>query len=137
MILAQTQPTDSSQFPQVSSSGVQTLPQVNPDGSVTVPTTTIPAPAVDTAVSVVGWTFFALWMTSGAVSAYHGYKRNHDSVGWGLGWGLMGLMFPILAPVTAIAEGYALPLEEGPQKYGKRVFAGPKRRRRIYRRRAA
>lgn len=39
------------------------------------------------------------------VSGYHGYKRN-NSTGWAFWWGFMGLMFPVLTPVVAIAQGY-------------------------------
>ena len=39
------------------------------------------------------------------VSAYHGYKRN-KSTGWGVWWGFMGLLFPVITPVVAIAQGY-------------------------------
>lgn len=39
------------------------------------------------------------------VSAYHGYKRN-KSTGWGVWWGFMGLLFPVVTPVVAIAQGY-------------------------------
>jgi hypothetical protein len=45
---------------------------------------------------------------SGAVSAYHGYKRN-NSVGWGIGWFILGSIFPVLTPVIAFAQGYAKP----------------------------
>jgi hypothetical protein len=39
------------------------------------------------------------------VSAYHGYKRNNGSVGWALGWGLLGGLFPIITPAIAFAQG--------------------------------
>jgi hypothetical protein len=39
------------------------------------------------------------------VSAYHGYKRN-KSTGWAVWWGLMGLVFPVITPAVAIAQGY-------------------------------
>jgi len=42
---------------------------------------------------------------SAAVCAYHGYKRN-DSVGWAIGWLLLGGMFPIITPVIALAQGF-------------------------------
>lgn len=48
---------------------------------------------------------------SGGLSAYHGYKRN-DSLGWGVFWGACGLMFPIITPVIAFAQGYAKPANE-------------------------
>ncbi len=92
-----------------------------------------PPPSVDDlerTTSIVGTVIFGLWMTSGALSAYHGFKRNHDSIGWGLGWGLLGLTFPILTPLLAVAEGYALPLED--EGRGRRLFAGQQ----LYARRA-
>lgn len=48
-------------------------------------------------------------LASTAVSAYHGFKRNHESVPWGFGWGILGAMFPIITPVVAFAQGYAKP----------------------------
>lgn len=48
-------------------------------------------------------------LASAAASAYHGYKRNHDSVGWAIGWGLLGGLFPVITPVIAVAQGYAKP----------------------------
>lgn len=43
--------------------------------------------------------------TSGALSLYHGYKRN-DSLGWGLLWGLAGSALPVVVPVIALAQGF-------------------------------
>jgi len=40
-----------------------------------------------------------------ATGAYHGYKRN-DSVGWAIGWGLLGGMFPIITIPVSLAQGY-------------------------------
>lgn len=40
-----------------------------------------------------------------AASAYHGYKRN-NSTGWAIWWGFMGLIFPIITPAIAIAQGF-------------------------------
>jgi hypothetical protein len=42
---------------------------------------------------------------SGLVSLYHGYRR-HNSLAWGLGWYAMGVIFPIITPVVAVAQGY-------------------------------
>lgn len=39
---------------------------------------------------------------SAGVSFYHGYKRN-DSLPWGLVWGFMGAVFPIITPIYAYA----------------------------------
>lgn len=52
--------------------------------------------------------FGVLSTVSMAVSAYHGYKRN-NSIGWGLAWGAMGTLFPVITPVFAIAQGYGKP----------------------------
>lgn len=50
-----------------------------------------------------------IWGLLGAasvgVSAYHGYKRNGGSVGWAIGWGLLGGAFPVLVPAVAFAQG--------------------------------
>ena len=43
-----------------------------------------------------------------AASAYHGVKRN-NSVAYGIWWGLMGAMFPVITPTIALAQGYAKP----------------------------
>jgi len=40
-----------------------------------------------------------------AASTYHGYKRN-NSVGWAIGWGILGAMFPVITPAVAVAEGF-------------------------------
>lgn len=39
------------------------------------------------------------------LSAYHGYKRNDGSVGWAVGWGLLGGIFPVITPAIAFAQG--------------------------------
>jgi hypothetical protein len=51
---------------------------------------------------------YVLRPLSFGVSVYHGYKRN-DSLGWGLGWGVLGAMFPILTPTVALAQGLGKP----------------------------
>jgi hypothetical protein len=58
----------------------------------------------------VPWWYSTLSTVSGAVCFYHGYKRN-DSFGWALGWGLLGMMFPIITPIVAVAQkpGFAKP----------------------------
>lgn len=40
-----------------------------------------------------------------AASAYHGYKRN-ESIGWAVGWGLLGGLFPVIVPTIAVAQGF-------------------------------
>lgn len=53
----------------------------------------------------------ALAVLSAAASGYHGIKRNHGSIGWGLWWFFMGGLFPIVTPVVALARkpGFAKP----------------------------
>ncbi len=46
-----------------------------------------------------------LQLASIGASAYHGYKRN-NSVGWAIGWGLLGGLFPIITPAVAFAQGF-------------------------------
>jgi len=50
-----------------------------------------------------------------AACVYHGVKRNHGSLGWGLWWGFMGALFPVVAPVVAFAKapGFAKPKPNG------------------------
>jgi hypothetical protein len=75
-------------------------PWISPGGQVVSPSaaTVVFTPAVS-----------LLLLLSAGFSAYHGYKRNHDNVGWAFGWGLGGVLFPIITPVIALAEGYAKP----------------------------
>jgi hypothetical protein len=39
-----------------------------------------------------------------AIGAYHGYKRN-NSVGWAIGWAVLGGMFPVITSAVAFAQG--------------------------------
>lgn len=48
---------------------------------------------------------------SGAASGYHGYKRN-KSVGWAVGWFLLGSIFPVITPTIALAQGFGKPRED-------------------------
>ncbi len=44
--------------------------------------------------------------TAGMVAgAYHGYKRN-ESVGWAIGWALLGSMFPYITIPVSLAQGF-------------------------------
>ncbi len=70
----------------------------------------------------------AIILLSGAAAGYHGYKRNHNSVGWGFGWAALGAMFPLITLVVAYVEGYAKPA-------GRSARANPSRRSRRSRRR--
>lgn len=46
-----------------------------------------------------------LTVASSAASAFHGYRRN-NSIGWGILWGLSGMIFPVLTPAIALAQGF-------------------------------
>ena len=49
---------------------------------------------------------YAFLSTVGLVlGAYHGYKRN-DSVGWAVGWALLGGMFPYITIPISLAQGF-------------------------------
>jgi hypothetical protein len=56
--------------------------------------------------TAIGWGLVST--VSAGASLYHGYRRN-NSLGWGLLWGLMGSMFPVVTPVVAMAQGYGKP----------------------------
>jgi hypothetical protein len=50
-----------------------------------------------------------LLSTVGLVTGvFHGYRRNR-SVGWALGWGLLGAMFPYITIPVAFAQGFGKP----------------------------
>jgi len=55
------------------------------------------------------WSVLAL--ASAAASGYHGYKRN-QSVGWAVGWFMLGGAFPIITPVIAVAQGFGKPAKK-------------------------
>ena len=39
--------------------------------------------------------------------SYHGYRRNGNSVPWGIGWGLGGLICPTVTMGFALTQGFA------------------------------
>lgn len=51
--------------------------------------------------------FFSLLVAS--ATAYHGVRRNHGSVLSGVVWFAAGSLFPVLASIVAIGQGYAKP----------------------------
>jgi hypothetical protein len=55
----------------------------------------------------VGFTYSALYTAGAIASAYHGYKRNNDSLGYGILWGLFGGTNTLS---TALVQGFAKPL---------------------------
>lgn len=48
-----------------------------------------------------------------AASVYHGVKRHNGSIMWGIGWGFMGALFPVITPAIAFAQGFAKPMKNG------------------------
>lgn len=46
-----------------------------------------------------------LSVAGAAIGAYHGYKRNGGSIGWAIGWSLLGGMFPVITVPVALAQG--------------------------------
>ena len=64
--------------------------------------------AMDARLAEPAWLKFARLVATGAC-AYHGYRRN-ESVGWALGWGLLGSIAPVIAVPVALAQGFGKPL---------------------------
>lgn len=55
-------------------------------------------------------TFWTILRIAGAaLSTYHGYKRDRGSVGWAIGWGVLGYVVPYITVPVAFAQGYAKP----------------------------
>ena len=56
--------------------------------------------------------FRTIWMTASiagvGLGAYHGYRRN-DSVGWAIGWALLGSIFPVITLPVMFAQGFGKP----------------------------
>jgi len=75
-------------------------------------TTTSTDPNVIAMTKTASRWMLAFWIVdtaSMAACAYHGYKRN-NSIGWAIGWALLGGMFPIITPVIAVAQGFGKPI---------------------------
>lgn len=53
--------------------------------------------------------FTAIDLAAITLGTYHGYKRNHGSIGWAIGWAAFGAVLPILALPIMFAEGFAEP----------------------------
>jgi len=49
-----------------------------------------------------------LSVASSGLSAFHGYRRN-NSIGWAIGWAILGGMFPVVVPAIAFAQGFGKP----------------------------
>lgn len=44
-------------------------------------------------------------VASAALSGFHGARRN-GSVGWGVWWFTMGMIFPVVTPALGVAQGF-------------------------------
>ena len=54
------------------------------------------------------YVWYAASVAGVSAGAYHGYKRN-DSVGWAIGWALLGGVFPFITIPVSLAQGFAKP----------------------------
>lgn len=73
--------------------------------------TTAPAPAASQPsmlMSVLPTIGYVGSLAGTGLGAYHGYKRNDDSIGWGVGWALLGTFWPITLPIM-FAQGFGEP----------------------------
>lgn len=55
------------------------------------------------------YAYGALSLAGAGSGAYHGYKRNRGSVGWALGWALLGGIFPVITIPVSLAQGFGKP----------------------------
>lgn len=89
------------------------LPSTGADDAPAASATTPATPPTPVAVQAVNAVGRGVWSVVGAasvaVSTYHGYRRNNGSVGWAIGWGLLGGIFPIITPAVAVAQGLGKP----------------------------
>jgi hypothetical protein len=77
-----------------------------------------------------GWMIYGVAsLAAGGIAAYHGYKRNGDSVGWAFGWYLFGAWLPFFAVPLALAEGYGT-RARGMSGFGRRMKRSIKRTKR-------
>jgi len=53
--------------------------------------------------------YAVLGLVGTGVGAYHGYRRNNGSVGWAIGWALLGGIFPVIMLPVAFAQGVGKP----------------------------
>jgi hypothetical protein len=63
------------------------------------------ADAIDPQYEVPTWKRVASGVGA-ALAVYHGYKRNHESLGWGIAWGALGALFPLITVPVALAQGF-------------------------------
>lgn len=58
---------------------------------------------------VYSYVWGALSLAGAGTGAYHGYKRNRGSIGWAIGWFLLGGMFPVITIPVSLAQGFGKP----------------------------
>lgn len=75
---------------------------LNPESSPAPAAPTLAFPTVSPAVRFIAIT---LDLLSTAGLAFHGYRRN-KSIGWAIGWAILGGAFPIIGWPVAIAQGF-------------------------------
>jgi len=46
---------------------------------------------------------------SAVASGFHGYYRHDRSAGAAAGWAILGLLFPVITPAVALAQGFGQP----------------------------
>jgi hypothetical protein len=73
--------------------------------SVTRPVAMGDADGAIVATSALAITLYALHVAGTAAGAYHGYKRT-ESVGWAVGWALLGGFVPYIVIPVAFAQGF-------------------------------
>lgn len=61
--------------------------------------------ALETGLNRIPPWWSVLSTVSSGLSAYHGYMRT-QSVGWAVGWALVGGLFPVITLPVAIAQGF-------------------------------
>jgi hypothetical protein len=66
--------------------------------------------ALDPETATVAWEVAGA--ISGAMGAYHGYKRHNGSIGWAIGWSFLGGLLPVFTPAIALAQGFGKPLKK-------------------------
>jgi hypothetical protein len=77
-----------------------------PEGAAAAAIPVDPATGACTTPTGARIAYGVLVAASGALSLFHGYRRNNGSLGWGLGWFALGSLFPVITPTVAFAQGF-------------------------------
>jgi hypothetical protein len=72
----------------------------------------------------------ALSLAGASFGAYHGYKRNNGSVGWAIGWFLLGGIAPVITIPVSIAQGFGKPRVSKNRRRRRKTSRRTSRRRR-------